>query len=351
MNLSSLATTTAERVDLPDALLRASIAAMVGRSARMLEKSPGSDAAFAAAMRTLPVALHTGSANAQHYEVPAAFFGYCLGPARKYSSCFYAKPGDTLAEAEQAALAKTVFTAGLQDGQRILELGCGWGSLSLFMAKRYPNADITAVSNSFSQREFIEAEARRLRLTNLRVTTADMNDFVAPGTAFDRVVSVEMFEHIANWRELLTRVRSWLKPEGRLFLHVFTHARTAYRFDHESGADWIAQHFFTGGIMPSHGLIRQFSDLFTVETEQRWSGTHYKRTALDWLANFDADRTGVEAELAATYGEQATIWRRRWRLFFLAVAGLFGHADGEVWGVSQYRLAPVESDKEGSASF
>jgi cyclopropane-fatty-acyl-phospholipid synthase len=340
MNFSALATSAAERMDLPDALLRASISAMVGRSARALQKGTASDAAFAAAMEAEPVALHPQAANAQHYELPADFFGACLGPARKYSSCYYAHAGDTLAEAEQAALSKTAFTAGLADGQRILELGCGWGSLSLFMAAKYPKAEIVAVSNSFSQRAYIEAEAARRGLGNVRVLTADMNDF-APGTVFDRVVSVEMFEHMANWRALLTRARTWLKPEGRLFMHVFTHRSAAYRFDHENGGDWIGRYFFTGGIMPSHTLIRQFDDVFSVEIEHRWSGLHYQRTALQWLANFDANREVVEELLVAAYGAEAGIWRRRWRLFFLAVAGLFGHEDGSVWGVSQYRLAPV----------
>jgi cyclopropane-fatty-acyl-phospholipid synthase len=341
MNLASLATATAERLDLPDALLRASIARLVANSAKTLAAAPGSDAAFAASMSENPVALHPAAANAQHYEVPAAFFTLCLGPALKYSSAYYPTPATTLADAENAALARTAQTADLRDGQHILELGCGWGSLSLFMAASYPNASIMAVSNSASQREFIASEAAARGLTNLRIVTADMNDF-APGTVFDRVVSVEMFEHMANWRALLTRVRTWLKPDGRLFLHVFTHAATAYRFDHESGADWIAKYFFTGGIMPSHRLIHQFADIFAVEAEQRWSGTHYQRTALHWLANFDANAPAIEAVLRATYGSDAGIWRRRWRLFFLAVAGLFGHDEGAVWGVSQYRLKPIE---------
>jgi cyclopropane-fatty-acyl-phospholipid synthase len=341
MNLASLATATAERVDLPDALLRASIARMVARSAKTLVAAPASDAAFATAMATRPVALHADAANAQHYELPAVFFTHCLGPALKYSSAYYPTTETTLAGAEIEALTRTAQTADLRDGQQILELGCGWGSLSLFMAANYPNATITAVSNSASQRAFIEAEAASRGLTNLRVITADMNDF-DPCTVFDRVVSVEMFEHMANWRTLLTRVRSWLKPDGRLFLHVFTHATTPYRFDHESGADWIAKYFFTGGIMPSHRLIYQFGDIFEVEAEQRWSGAHYERTALHWLANFDANAPAIEAVLRATYGAAAGIWRRRWRLFFLAVAGLFGHDNGAVWGVSHYRLKPKE---------
>jgi cyclopropane-fatty-acyl-phospholipid synthase len=337
MNLASLATATAERLDLPEALLRASIARMVANSAKALAAHPVPDAAFAAAMTTQPVARHTDAANAQHYEHPAAFFTQCLGPALKYSSAYYPSPDTTLADAETAALTRTAETADLRDGQHILELGCGWGSLTLFMAATYPNARITAVSNSASQREFIEAQAARRGLANLRVITADMNDFAAAEQA-DRIVSVEMFEHMANWRALLTRARTWLKPDGRLFLHVFSHATTAYRFDHETGADWIAKYFFTGGIMPSHQLIRQFADIFTVEAEQRWPGTHYERTARHWLANFDANAPAIETMLRETYGSDARIWRRRWRLFFLAVAGLFGHDHGQVWGVSHYRL-------------
>jgi cyclopropane-fatty-acyl-phospholipid synthase len=337
MNLESLATRAAERVDLPDALLRAGIAHMVAGTARTLGPGRDADADFAAWMATQPVALHTDSANAQHYELPAAFFEACLGPHRKYSSCLYPTGRETLAEAEAAALAASCAMAELQDGQRILELGCGWGSLTLFMGAAYPGATIVAVSNSRSQRAFIEAQAAARGLGNVRVVTADMNDF-APDGMFDRVVSVEMFEHMTNWRELLGRVRGWLSPEGRLFLHVFTHIGTPYRFDHEHGADWIAKYFFTGGIMPSQALIRQFYDIFEVEAERRWSGTHYERTALQWLENFDANRSVISGLLRETYGADAEIWRRRWRLFFLAVAGLFGHANGDVWGVGQYRL-------------
>jgi cyclopropane-fatty-acyl-phospholipid synthase len=337
MNLESLATSAAERLDLPDALLRAGIGRMVASTARSL--APGGDAAFAAWMATQPVALHTESANAQHYELPAAFFELALGPQRKYSSCLYPTGGETLVEAETSALRASCELADLQDGQRILELGCGWGSLTLFMAQSYPAATIVAVSNSHSQRRFIVAQALARGLGNVRVVTADMNDF-APEGVFDRVVSVEMFEHMTNWRELLGRVRGWLAPEGRLFLHVFTHIATPYRFDHEHGADWIARYFFTGGIMPSQRLIREFGDIFEVAAERRWSGAHYERTALHWLANFDANRAMVGALLRETYGADAEIWRRRWRLFFLAVAGLFGHAGGELWGVGQYRLKP-----------
>jgi cyclopropane-fatty-acyl-phospholipid synthase len=340
MNLSSLATVAAERMHIPDPLMRAGIASRVADLSRMLAKTSGTDAAFAAWMADNPIALHTDAANAQHYELPAEFFATVLGAHAKYSSCLYPTGTETLDQAELAALHATCEMAGLEDGQRILELGCGWGSLTLFMATQFPGARIVAVSNSQGQRRHIEAAAAARGLANVTVITADMNAFTAD-QKFDRIVSVEMFEHMANWRTLLTRAHAWLAPEGRLFLHVFSHTGTAYRFDHEHGADWIARYFFTGGIMPSHTLIHQFADLFAVVAERRWSGTHYQRTALHWLANFDQNRATIDPLLRATYGADAVLWRRRWRLFFLAVAGLFGHANGEVWGVSQYWLRAV----------
>ena len=243
-----------------------------------------------------------------------------------------------MAEAEESALAETCAHAGLTDGHRILELGCGWGSLTLWMAERYPNARITAVSNSTAQRRFIEARAREHGLTNVTVLTRDMNVFDTDDQ-FDRIVSVEMFEHMANWRALLTRARTWLAPRGRLFIHVFSHRTTPYRFDVSDGGDFIAQHFFTGGIMPSHGLMRRYDDLFEVEAEWRWSGAHYERTALDWLSRMDAAGDQVDRVMTAAYGADARLWTRRWRRFFLATAGLFGDRAGAEWGVSHYRLA------------
>jgi cyclopropane-fatty-acyl-phospholipid synthase len=330
-----------ERMPFPDTVYRAAVAALVARTDRQLSvKAPEGDMAFAADMARYPIAIHAEAANAQHYELPAAFFARILGPRRKYSSCFYDQAGSTLAEAEDAALALTASHAGLVDGQRVLELGCGWGSLSLFMAERLPRASIVAVSNSHSQRAFIKGEAARRGLANLAVVTADMNGFVPEGR-FDRVVSVEMFEHMVNWRALLERIRSWLHDDGRLFLHVFTHADASYRFDHADRTDWIAQHFFTGGIMPSQRLPRAFPDLFAVEEEWRWSGDHYRRTAEHWLASFDQNRAAIDAILISVYGKDAALWRRRWRLFFLATSGLFGHRGGTRWGVGHYRLKPA----------
>ncbi|MDE2517245.1 MAG: class I SAM-dependent methyltransferase [Rhodospirillales bacterium] len=334
----SLATRLADHMPLPDAVLRGAIAMRVAATARDLAKAgPEAEPAFAAAMRSRRLAEHTDAANRQHYEIPAAFFAHVLGPARKYSCCLYPDAKTTLAEAERIALEETIAHADLADGQEILELGCGWGSLSLTLARRFPRARITGVSNSASQRGFIQAQAARQGLTNLRILTADMNDFT-PSGQFDRIASVEMFEHMANWETLLRRVMTWLKPEGRLFVHVFSHRSTPYRFEQADADDWIAQYFFTGGIMPSHGLARRFPEIAQVEAEWRWSGSHYQRTALDWLANYDTHAKPIGAILREVYGAEAAIWRRRWRLFFLATAGLFGARGGAEWGVSQYRL-------------
>jgi cyclopropane-fatty-acyl-phospholipid synthase len=342
MTLAVLASRAAERLPVPDRLTRFGIATMVGRTRRKLaEAGADAEAVFARSMLERPIAEATAIANTQHYELPPAFFALVLGPRRKYSSCLYPAPDSTLAEAELHALEETALHAGLADGQDILELGCGWGSLSLWMAERYPAARITAVSNSRPQRLYIESEAALRGLGNLRVITADMNDFV-PAGSFDRIVSVEMFEHMANWPGLLARVRGWLRRDGRLFLHVFTHRSTPYRFETADADDWIAQHFFTGGLMPSHGLLQHFGNLFAVEADWRWSGTHYARTAHHWLANFDARSGQVGAVLRGVYGAETPLWTRRWRLFFLATAGLFGHANGAEWGVSHYLLRPVD---------
>jgi cyclopropane-fatty-acyl-phospholipid synthase len=340
MTLIASAINAAERAPLPDAVARAGIGWLVAKSRRRLAVQSAADSAFAEAMTRRRIAEHAEAANDQHYELPPAFFAHTLGPRRKYSCCFYEDGAKNLAEAELSALEATARRAQLQDGQRILELGCGWGSLSLFMAERYPGARITAVSNASNQRVFIESEAARRRLGNLRVITADMNAFDIK-ERFDRVVSIEMFEHMSNWRALLTRARSWLAADGALFMHIFTHRTGSYCFDHRDKSDWIARHFFTGGVMPSHGLIRQFPDLFAVEEEWRWNGRNYARTARDWLANFDAAQEAIDAILRDVYGREARLWRRRWRLFFLATAGLFGDRNGEEWGVSHYLLRPT----------
>ena len=341
MSLVAAAVGAAERMPLPDSVMRAGIAALVGRTARRLRDAPaGSEQAFAEAMRNHPIALFPVDANAQHYEVSPGFFEKVLGPRLKYSCCLYPQAGTTLAEAEELALVETAAHASLADGQEILELGCGWGSLTLWMAERYPASRIVAVSNSHPQREHIEIAAAKRGLLNVEVITADMNSFTAE-RRFDRVVSVEMFEHMSNWPQLLANIHGWLHRDGRLFLHVFSHQATPYRFDHADRADWIAQHFFTGGIMPSHNLISHVAGCFALEADWRWSGIHYERTAQDWLRRFDEEAVAIEPVLRDTYGADWPLWRRRWRLFFLATAGLFGANGGQEWGVSHYRLRPV----------
>ena len=341
--LNSLSVSLAERASLPDGLLKAGIGMRVSRTNKRLKSLPESEtAAFARMMRQSSVALFTDEANEQHYELPADFFRLALGSHLKYSCCFYETEDTSLDDAEAAALLITCERAGLADGQDILELGCGWGSLSLHMAAAYPTARVVSVSNSSSQRAFIEAEAEKRGIENLEVITADMNVFDTD-RVFDRVVSVEMFEHMTNWHSLLNRVKNWLKPDGRLFIHVFSHCSAPYRFDHEDGNDWIAQYFFTGGNMPSHDLIRQFPDLFEVEADWIWNGQHYQRTALDWLENYDANASEIRRILSDVYGDEAGIWFRRWRLFFLATAGLFGHDNGTAWAVSHYLLRPRQT--------
>jgi cyclopropane-fatty-acyl-phospholipid synthase len=340
MNLVAAATHAVERLPLPDVVLRAGIAMLVGRTSRKLDGTDrGFEKRFASEMDQYPIAVRPDAANSQHYELPPEFFALVLGPRRKYSCCLY-DGAASLAEAEQHALAETEAHAALANGQEILELGCGWGSLSLWMAERFPDARITAVSNSHAQRRYIETQIQAKGLGNLRIVTADMNDF-DPGRRFDRIVSVEMWEHMSNWHALLQRVRGWCRDDGRLFLHVFSHRFMPYRFDTEDRSDWIAQHFFTGGIMPSHGMIRQLNADFLVERDWRWSGLNYERTAVDWLANYDANATEIARILSSVYGAEAAVWRRRWRLFFLATAGLFGAEGGDPWGVSHYLLRPL----------
>lgn len=331
----------AERAGIPDGLARMAIGMMVARTDRSLsEKRNGGTAAFVRAMSDMPIAIHASDANAQHYELPPEFFALVLGPRCKYSCCYYPSDAATLAEAEVAALEETARRADIRDGQSILDLGCGWGSFALYAAERHPNATVTAVSNSRTQKAYIDGKIADLGLTNISVRTADMNSFEAAGS-FDRVVSIEMFEHMSNWPRLLARIRSWLKSDGRLFVHVFSHKSTPYRFDLDNKSDWIAQHFFTGGIMPSHDLIGACSGSFRVEQDWQWSGEHYARTARHWLENFSDNGAEIDRILRQVYGADARLWRQRWRLFFLATEGLFGHDSGRAWGVSHYRLAPV----------
>lgn len=343
MGLSNLALDLTERGMMPDRVVRAGIRRLVqARLNEIAARDPDASAAraeaFIADMRSAPVALLPHKANAQHYEVPSAFFAKVLGRRRKYSSAWWPQGVADLDAAEEAALTATVERADLADGQRILELGCGWGSLTLWMAERFPRARITAVSNSHGQRAHIDAEARRQGFANVEVVTTDVAQFT-PGVRFDRVVSVEMFEHLRNWPEMFRRVASWLEPGGCFFMHVFVHRNTPYAFEERDDSDWMARHFFSGGMMPSDDLALRFQDDLSLQARWRWDGTHYARTAEAWLANMDARREDVWPILGKTYGdEHAGLWWTRWRLFFMSCAELFSHDEGREWWVAHYRF-------------
>jgi len=337
MSILGVGIEAVERGLVPDGITRAAIRRLCGAGLY-----DANDAAFQTSLRDGPIAPFPDRANAQHYELPAEFFTQVLGPRRKYSCCWFANDNATLADAENAALAITCERAELVDGQDVLELGCGWGSLSLWMARHYPHSRITAVSNSGPQRLFIEAEAASRGLHNLQVVTADMNDFDVGAQRFDRVVSVEMFEHMRNYDRLLRRIAAWLQPGGKLFVHIFCHRERTYPFETEGEANWMGRHFFTGGLMPSADLLRQFDRDLKVTRHWTWNGRHYQRTADAWLANLDAHRSDIMPILRAVYGvREARRWLNRWRMFFLAVAELFGAAGGEEWFVSHYLLTPT----------
>jgi cyclopropane-fatty-acyl-phospholipid synthase len=334
----------AERGLLPDALIRLGIRRLCAARIRS-ERADGLEVQSArlmknlAALRASPLAIQTDAANSQHYELPAAFFQRCLGRRLKYSCAYYPTGQETLDQAEEAMLALYGERAGLTDGQEILELGCGWGSLTLWMAERYPNARITAVSNSAGQRAHIEQQCRSRGLANVSVMTCDVNRLSLPDGRFDRCVSIEMFEHMRNYETLLARIAGWLKPQGKLFVHIFAHRSFLYPFETEGADNWMGLHFFTGGIMPSVDTLLWFqSDL---AMEQRWlvPGTHYERTANHWLANQDAHRQDVLGILARHHGaESAALRAQRWRMFWMACAETFGHDAGNEWLVAHYLM-------------
>ena len=341
----SISIELAERGLVPDVLLRAGIRRLLSKrlrdEARLHEDLEQRRAEWLQAMASAPVAPVPDLANAQHYEVPAEFYRIVLGAQLKYSSAYFPPGVTTLDAAEQAMLRLTAYRAQLEDGQRVLELGCGWGSLSLWMAREFPRSTIVSVSNSSSQREFIEARAKERGLSNLTVVTADMNNLELAKPRFDRVVSVEMFEHMRNWSALLGRVRGWLKDDGRVFIHVFAHRHFAYPFETHADDDWMGRHFFSGGMMPSLDLFRRVQAPFVVERQHEVSGIHYAKTAEAWLRNLDANSEAVEALFARDLGPaQAKVQVERWRIFFLACAELFGFEGGDQWLVSHYLLAP-----------
>ena len=328
---------------VPDFLIRKGIRHLL--TAKLREEGRGTVeeraerfSAFRAGLDTSPIAVNTADANEQHYQVPTEFYLNSLGPRLKYSSGYWPSAKTTFLESEEAMLALTCERAELKDGQKILELGCGWGSLTFWMAEHYPKASITAVSNSYTQRLHLEAEALRRELYNVRVITADMNSFAPPepGT-YDRVVSVEMFEHMKNYRELMKRIARWLKADGKLFVHIFTHREYAYHFEGKDPSDWITRYFFSGGTMPSHDLLLYYQDDLRIERDWKVSGTHYARTSEAWLQTMDANEQIITPILEKTYGrENADKWRAYWRIFFMSCAELWGYRNGEEWLVSHY---------------
>ncbi len=337
---AEIAIRSVEQGLVPDRLVRLGIRRLL--TARLAElhggaAGPAADLTreFVRAMRSAELAPLPEKANEQHYEVPAGFFGAVLGRHRKYSSCFWPEGVETLAQAEAAALEATCARAGLSDGQDVLELGCGWGSLSLWMAQHYPASRITALSNSHSQRAYIEAEAARRNLHNLSVVTRDFNAFDT-AERFDRIVSVEMFEHLRNWPRAFANLARWLRADGRFFMHVFAHRGAPYAFVERDASDWMSRHFFSGGMMPSDDLALRCQDDLRLLDQWRWDGTHYQRTAEAWLRNMDEHHAMLMPLFKATYGDDADVWWIRWRLFFMSVAELFGFDGGQRWWVSHY---------------
>ena len=331
----------AEKGLLPDAIIRLGIRRLCRQ--RLVDASNINEtlmeqehAAWIDVLKESPIALVPEKANEQHYEVPPRLFELVLGDRLKYSSGLWPEGVSSLDESEVAMLKLTTDRAGLVDGQDVLELGCGWGSLTLYMAECFPKSKITAVSNSNDQRQFIEARCEERNLKNVEIITADMNDFETT-KLFDRVISIEMFEHMRNYEKLLGRVNVWLKNKGKLFVHIFSHQKIAYPFEDNDDADWMAREFFSGGQMPSHRLLMSFPGQMKIEKDWRVSGTHYEKTSLAWLQKMDKNKAEVLELFKKTYGESdANSWFQRWRIFFMSCEVLFGFNRGSEWGVSHY---------------
>ncbi len=339
---SQLAFDLTEQGLVPDLVIRRGIRYLLKQRlkeirANDIEEMAERLAGFFDQMKSSPLALVPEKANEQHYEVPAEFYTKVLGAYLKYSCAYWPEGTQNLIEAEIAGLNKTCEHADLHDGQDILELGCGWGSLTIWMATHYPNSRITAVSNSTSQRLFIEARAREQGLDNIQVITCDMNTFNTDGNQFDRIVSIEMFEHMRNWDQLYKKLASWLKPGGRFFKHIFVHRAVPYAFEDNGPSDWMSRYFFSGGMMPSDDLPLLFQGDLKLLRRWRWDGSHYEKTANAWLNNMDQHRDEIIPVFKSVYGAQsAEMWWTRWRLFFMACAELFGYDHGQEWFVSHY---------------
>ena len=330
-----------DRSLVPDALIRLGIRRRCAARLRELESTSVEERheierRFLEELRGSRVALHTDKANQQHYELPPAFFELCLGPRLKYSAGYWPSGVTTLAESEVRMLDLYIERARVVDGHDVLELGCGWGSLTLHLAERLPNSRITAVSNSAPQRAFILGRARERGLHNVEVITADVNHF-STDRRFDRVFSIEMFEHLKNYEALLGRIAGWMKTGGLLFVHMFTHRSHSYHFETTSPNDWMGRYFFTGGTMAADTLLLNFQKDLVIRDHWRLSGRHYEKTSNAWLREMDARRAQILPVLATTYGDgEAGRWWSRWRIFYMACAEMFGYAEGRQWLVSHY---------------
>ena len=330
---------------IPDSLIRVGIRSRLKETLKPFEKLDCEDRQAALmrhidGLRKSPLAIATDEANEQHYELPTEFFRKVLGPHMKYSSGYWDATTADIETSEARMLGLTCKRAELENGHRILELGCGWGSLTLWMAKEYPDAQITAISNSKTQKKYIDSQATERGLTNIEVKTVNMIAYEGEGASiFDRVVSVEMFEHMKNYEKLLSRISEWLKPEGKLFVHIFTHREYAYHYEAKGESDWMARYFFTGGQMPSDDLLLYFQDKLSIENHWQVSGEHYQKTSEAWLTRMDEASDVLKPLIAETYGKaDAKQWWVWWRCFFMACAELWGFQGGREWIVSHYRF-------------
>ena len=344
-SLARLAIQQAEIRRIPDSVIRSGMRRVIGGRLRAeADLDPTARRDFWEQAWRGPIAIETESANEQHYEVPPEFFDIVLGPRRKYSAALWPSGIGDLASAEDEALLAYEERAGLADGQSILDLGCGWGSFSLWAAERYPSSDVVAVSNSAPQREFISRVAAEQSLSNLEVVTADINEF-SPGRRFDRVVSIEMLEHVRNHRAVFERIRHWVEDDGAVFIHVFSHKELAYPYEVEGPASWMAETFFTGGVMPSPTLLPSAAEPYFDLSDTWWiDGTHYSKTLEAWLDRQDARAEDVRNAIEPVYGSETERWEQRWRMFFMACSEMFNYRGGTEWGVVHHLFAPKAVD-------